>query len=58
MEYSDRCSKKDVQEIVKIMAEEAMDKRNIAIKDILCSSIDCTVKTHEYNTVISAVSLW
>lgn len=58
MEHSGKGSKKELQEMVKAMAEEAMNMRAIPIKDIICSSIECTVKKVVYITVISAVSLW
>jgi len=58
MEYSGKCSERKLQEAVKAMAEEAMNMRAIPIKDIICSSIECTIKEPEYTTVISAVALW
>lgn len=57
MEFSDYCDKHTAETRVCEMAEKAMRNHDIAIKQILCSSIDAHTM-NDFTTVFSGLAMW
>ena len=58
MEYAGINNAAEAEQIVREMVTDAMENHKIECADILVSSVEKTITTDEYVSVISAVSLW
>jgi arginine decarboxylase len=58
MEFSDFCSAKETEEIVRKMVVEAMQKHNIPCKEVASSSAEIISVDGEYVTAVSALAMW
>lgn len=58
MEYSGHCSKEVAEEIVRKMAEIAIQNHGIEVEEIKSSAMGAVVEDEDYVSVISAVALW
>ena len=58
MEYAGHCSAQYAEEQVRLMATEAMQNRERAVKEIRSSSIERVSDGEGYTSVISAICIW